>query len=212
MEEDKKKLLEKIEELSLDFWKRMENMIYPEIGIGALYGENLPGFLIMGKVKNKKTLEDFWKNFKGLPSRFYSPRAEMKVKDLPSFIYRGGEIYGKELTFIFPPRQRKINIYFSAGDKFFLLGAGKDSEVIKKGWDSLKEEKNRVGARKDYQRLSSLLSPVGNAFIFFSASSVSGKEDKRGGAGVIRGKEGFLYSEVIWEKEDFLTLKELLLR
>ena len=194
-----------MESTTLEFWKRLKESIYPELGISASIGkEEFPSLLVVSKIKEKK----FFKDIINSPEEFLSPfnlfSEELQIQALPDTDYMGEKIKGFELKI--PGRGEKIKIFLMFVDEYFLVNVGKDNAGIKKGYGTIKrEEKNLNHLPHVLSMFESFPSNVSVKFYISPAqifSLVTGKTfHAEGIGGVVYPCGNTIISEAKWRKE-----------
>jgi len=207
--EEEKAKIRKMQQAHVGLLKSLSSAIYPEIGMGAFLNLPTPSFVIVGKVKDR---EKFYRAINDIFSIYLETGENIEIKDIPPFNYEGREIRGKEIIFKTEKMEKSQKLYFSADKIFFLVCFG-DESILRAGWDVVLGKKPSLITRKDYSRLQKYLkSPAIGHFMISISSAISHLKNipistYTAGVGGLYWKEGYLISEVYWEREDLTKLR-----
>ncbi|NOZ64715.1 MAG: DUF3352 domain-containing protein [Caldiserica bacterium] len=206
-QEDKEKLTE-MKKATLEFWGKIKEAIYPEIGLSAsMEDEGGPSVLVVGKVKKEDILKELI-NPQAIFSLSNFPADKLQLQKLPETDYLGEKIKGYEITLPEKSAQaiQKIKVFLILDNKFFLLSVGKDDTAIKNGYKIIKKGGKSLNDAPQVAYIFKSLPSKVSAKIYFSPARIIAMVAKqpfppKGLGGVIYAKDNKVITEIKWDKE-----------
>lgn len=207
-QEDKEKLTE-MKKATLEFWEKIKEAIYPEIGLSAsMEEEGVPSVLVVGKVKKEGTLKELVESPRKIFPLSNIPADKLQLQKLPETDYLGEKIKGYEITLPENPSKtpQKIKVFFILSKKFFLLSVGKDDTAIKNGYKIIKKGSKSLNDMPQVAYIFKSLPSRVSAKIYFSPARVITMITKqpfppKGMGGVIYARDNKVITEIKWDKE-----------